>query len=465
MTTVHSPGSTASVATARARKERGSFVFVLLALYLFLLFFRPFDEVTALKVLHLPMVTGGLCLIVYLAHRFSRGQRVIPFTPIATALGLLTLWILFTIPFSFWVSGSLQTFWDAWVKMAVLFFLLANVPESSRQIWRAIWVCILGATGVSVIAVALRVLFGEAVADGRLVSNASGLYSGPNFFAMTLILLFPYALFVFFLHNRVMVRLFAGLVVAIFTIANLMTESRSGLLVEVLVVLLIFWKLRDWGISLLKTVGALVLGAVLFLPLAPAGLWQRFSALFSDSDVNHVDVNSTEGSALVSLQERQQLMVRAVILTFENPILGVGMNNFPVAAHARFDTGPGEWLGCHDTFLQISAELGLPGLLLHLFLLYVTFKSLRQLKKRLRSLKTAIPDAEEFRLASEATAVSFYGYVAFSVIAHLGYQPYFFIIAGVVQSLTNLLPAIERPVQVESASISVAPAWNADFLS
>jgi O-antigen ligase len=440
------------------KEERGSCLFFLLAFYLFLLFFRPFDQVTFLQVLHLPMVTGGLCLIAYVAHRLSRGQSVIPRSPIATALGLLTLWMILILPFSFWISGSLQTFWDAWVKMIFLYILLGNVPQSARQVWFALWVCIFGATGVSLIAVALKVLLGENVGEGRLVSNASGLYSGSNFFAMTLILLLPYVLFVFFLHKRIVVRLFAGFVVATFTVTNLMTESRSGLLVEAVVVLLVFWTLRDWGISAVKTVGALVLGAALFLPLAPNGLWQRFSALFSDYDVGQVDVNSTMGSALASLQERQQLLLRAVILTEENPIFGVGMNNFPAAAHARFDTGPGEWLGCHDTFLQLSAELGIPGLLLHLFLLYVTFKSLRRLKERLRPVKTKGLNLLELGLLTDATVVSFWGYVLFSAVAHLGYQPYFFILAGVAQSISNVWSQVEGPVPAKVAVPSIATA-------
>jgi O-antigen ligase len=447
--------SMGSLPVVRAQEEHGRFLFLVLATYLFLFFFRPFDQISWLQALHLPMVTGGFCLVAYVAHRLSRGQGVVPLSPITTAIVLLTVWILFTVPFSFWISGSLQTFWDAWVKMIILYILLANIPQSARQIWCAVWVCIVGATGVSLMAVALRVLLGESVSEGRLVSNASGLYSGPNFFAMTLILLLPYALFVFFVHQRLLVRLFAGFVVATFTIANLMTESRGGLLVETLVVLLVFWRLRDWGISAAKTLGVMLLGAILLLPLAPSGLWQRFSALLSSSDVSQVDPNSTAGSALLSLKERQQLFVRAMVLTVENPVFGVGMNNFPAAAHERFDTGPGEWLGCHDTFLQLSAELGIPGLLLHLFLLYVTFKSLRQLRRNLQSARNLVSEFAEIRLASDATMVSFWGYVVFSLIAHLGYQPYFFIIAGIGQSLINLFP---RAHERTAATARLAPA-------
>jgi putative inorganic carbon (HCO3(-)) transporter len=432
---------------AQSRVERrGNFLFLALLTYLFLFFFRPFDQITWLQALHLPMLTGGFCLLAYVSRRLSMGQSIVPVSPITNAIWLLTIWILFTLPFSFWISGSVQTFWDAWVKMIALYILLANIPQSARQIWSAVWICVVGATGVSVIAVALRVLLGESVAEGRLVSNASGLYSGPNFFAMTLILLLPYVLFTFFITRRPSTRLFAAFVIAIFTIANLMTESRGGLLVETFVVVLVVWRLGDWGISRTKTVGVMALGAMLLLPLAPAGLWQRFSALFSDADVNQVDPNSTAGSALLSLKERQQLLLRAVIITVENPVFGVGMNNFPAASHQRFDTGDGEWLGCHDTFLQLSAELGIPGLLLHLFLLYATFKSLRQLRRSLSAAKDVLKESTEMRLAADATMASFWGYVVFSIIAHLGYQPYFFVVAGIGQGLINLLPPAYRQI-------------------
>jgi O-antigen ligase len=447
-----------SVATSGVeKKQSGTSAYLLLIFYLFLIFFRPFDLVPSLKVLHLPMVTGGLCLFTYVATRFAAGRPIFPLTPVTKVLAAMTVWVLITVPFAFWIHGSLQGFWNDWCKMVILFFLLANVLQSAENAQRAIWVCVLGATGVSVIAVALKVLLGESVSEGRLVSDASGLYSGPNFFSMTLILLLPYALFFFFLHRRILIRIFAGFVVAAFTVANMMTESRTGMVGEILVVIMAFWMLREWGVSLVKTAGFVLLAALLFLPLAPKGLWDRFSTVFGSYDINKIDRNSAAGSALGSEEQRKELLVRALIMTAENPVFGVGMNNFPSASHERFNTGAEDWLGCHNTFLQISSELGVPGLVIYLALLYAAWKTIRSTKLRLSREETELPEARQLRLLNDATMISLAGYILFSTFAHLGYQPYFFWVAGIGQGLSNISMRLV-PASAPVTSLATATA-------
>jgi hypothetical protein len=435
-------------AAGQTKAER-SFSYLLLLFYLMMLFLRPYDLIPSLKVLHLPMVSGGLCFAVYIWSCYSTGRTVFPPTPIAKMLAVMTVWAMLTIPFAFWISGSFTAFWNDWLKMVVLFLMLGNVLRSARNVQGAMWMCIVSATCISSMAIALKVLLGESVAEGRLVSDASGLYSGPNFFSMTLILLLPYVLFFLFLHHSLLVRAFAAFVAVVFTIANMLTESRSGVIGEGLVVMLVFWSLRRWGISLTKTVGVLALGAVLLLPFAPKGLWERFSTLFISSDVSTLDPNSAAGSALGSKRQREELLLQAVILTAENPIFGVGMNNFPAAAHARFNNGDEEWVGCHDTFLQISSELGIPGFLLYTFLLWAAWKTVRLPGKQMSPAEAELPENRQFRILSDATVISFIGYALFSTMAHVGYQPYFFVVAGIGESLRHIYLRSVEPVPVD----------------
>ena len=433
--------------TGQANADR-SLSYLLLLFYLMTLFLRPYDLIPALKVLHLPMVSGSLCFVVYIWSRYSSGRTVFPLTPITKLLGFMTVWAMLTIPFAFWKSGSFTTFWNDWLKMLILFFMLGNVLQSARNVQGALYMCIVSATCISSIAIALKILLGESVANGRLVSDASGVYSGPNFFSMTLILFFPYVLFLFFLHNNFWIRLFSGFAIGAFTIANMLTESRAGTIGEALVVILVFWKLREWGVSAMKTAGVTVLTAILLLPFAPKGLWERFSTLFVSSEVA-MDPNSTSGSALGSKRQREELLVQSVILTAENPIFGVGMNNFAAAAHDRFNNSDEEWVGCHDTFLQISSELGIPGLLLYVFLLRAAWKTVRLPGRQMSPEYAALPDNRQFRILSDATVISFTGYVLFSTLAHLGYQPYFFVVAGIGESLRHIYLRSAEPAPLE----------------
>jgi O-antigen ligase len=165
---------------------------------------------------------------------------------------------------------------------------------------------------------------------------------------------------------------------------------------------------------------------------------------------------SKEHSALGSKEQREVLLVRALIITVENPIFGIGMNNFPSKSHERFNSGPEDWLGCHDTFLQISSELGIPGLALYLLLLWTTWKTIQSTRARLRGREGGdLPDSQQLRLLADATMVSFCGYVLFSAVAHLGYQPYYFVVAGFGQSLSFISMRVTAPA---AAKLSPTPA-------
>lgn len=422
--------------------------YLLLLFYLAMLFLRPYDFIPALKVLHLPMVSGGLCFAVYMWSRYNSGQTIFPKTPVTKTLVLMTVWAIITTPFSFWISGSLTAFVNDWLKMCILFLMLGNVLKSARNVQGALWMCIVSVTCISSLAIALKVLLGESVADGRLVSDASGVYSGPNLFSMTLIMFLPYVLFFFFLHPKLWVRLFSGFAIGVFTVANMLTESRAGTMGEILVVILVFWKLRGWGVGLVKTVGVTVLAAILFIPFAPKGLSERFSTLFSDTDAV-VDPNSASGSALGSKRQREELLVHAVILTAENPILGVGMNNFAAASHDRFNTRAEDWVGCHNTFLQVSSELGLPGLVLYIFLLSAAWKTVRLPGRQMSPAQAELPENRQFRILSDATVISFVGYILFSVVSHFAYEPYFFVVMGFAESLRNIYLRSAEPAPIE----------------
>lgn len=431
---------TPTITATQASETKSGYVYFCLIAYLFLMFSRPFDYFPALKVFHLPLVTAGLCLIAYTLNRIGSGKPLIPRTPTMKILLLLSLWILFTIPFAFWVSNSIRSYWNDWAKMVVLFLLLGNVMNRPKQVKRAIWVCMLGALPVCLSALALRLLFGESVAHGRLVAEASGIYAGSNYFSMTLILLLPFAIMIFFLDRRIPVRITAAGLIVVFTITNMFTESRAGVLGESLVVLLALWKLRDWGFSIFKTLGVIFIGLILLSPLAPKGLWQRFSTLFEDYNRTDLSPTSATYSAIGSLDEREELLMKAVIITAENPIVGVGINNFGAASHHRWNTGSGRsYLGCHNTYLEYSAELGLPGILLYLALLYAAWKTLRLTKQRVSESRVRdLPETKDLRMLNDAAAISLWGYVLFCCVAHLGYQPYFFFVAGIGEALFHI---------------------------
>ena len=132
-------------------------------------------------------------------------------------------------------------------------------------------------------------------------------------------------------------------------------------------------KLRD-GLSLV----AIVSVVLLFLPDA---FWERMSTIRLGSE-------QTEGSA----QERMHMMTAAFWAVVDKPLFGVGPDCWlAVAEHysgLRFDP--------HNIWLKLTAEIGIPGLILYLVALGATVRQLF----RVRTLATRRRDPESANLAT-----------------------------------------------------------------
>ena len=92
-------------------------------------------------------------------------------------------------------------------------------------------------------------------------------------------------------------------------------------------------------------------GAVILLMAAPALYWDRINSLYEAA--RHV---SQDHAILV----RVRTLKVAAILGFENPVFGVGIGNF-IYQSGRFLPFTKV---VHNAFLQIFAELGLPGIVI-----------------------------------------------------------------------------------------------------
>jgi O-antigen ligase len=442
---------------AKMNDQEGSFTFGLLAFILFLLFFRPADLFTALKVLHLPMIFVIICFGSHLVSSSSRGEPIFRITPITKVLAALTLWCLICVPFAYWQGGALATLVNDWMKMLVLFVLMVNVILTVKQLRIAIWICVLCATVVSVTAIVGFMLHGSLDASGRLTALVNGPYAGANYFAVTIVLMLPFALFDAFLHPRIIVRILSFVCCGIFVVATLLTQSRAGIAGMVLVSMLFLWQLRKWGKSLTRIFVITALLVPLAAVLTPHGVWVRFSTLFEDYDVSSLSPTSGLRMAAGSQKERLQLIYKAVTLTLDRPIFGVGMGDFSSASAHTWTSGSGrDWVQTHNTYLQISSELGIPGLALYITLLVVTFRTLRRARDQ---IPEGGPGTKPYmlRLLCDATRVSLIGYLLTSAFANVGYQPYYFIIAGIGQAIA--LVALKVTANEPQTVPRPAPAW------
>jgi hypothetical protein len=86
--------------------------------------------------------------------------------------------------------------------------------------------------------------------------------------------------------------------------------------------------------------------------------------MFSDS--------ATEGpanEAEASKEGRINLIKKAVNLTIQHPIFGVGAGMFPLAAWGKMDAHV-----THNTYVQVSSETGIPGFLIYMAAIVLSFR-------------------------------------------------------------------------------------------
>jgi O-antigen ligase len=163
----------------------------------------------------------------------------------------------------------------------------------------------------------------------------------------------------------------------------LLTQSRGAFLAIAATLLLVLAQQKRRGQLIIR----LALVIVLLNFVAPAGVTDRIRGLTKATDVGQLKEVDKEGSA----EQRYEIWKIATKIIREHSLLGVGIGAYPwvhqiYALGDEFDpTGRG-WRDTHSTFLNVTAETGIPGLLAFLTMLAVTLRYARRTRKRVREL-------------------------------------------------------------------------------
>jgi O-antigen ligase len=132
------------------------------------------------------------------------------------------------------------------------------------------------------------------------------------------------------------------------------------------------------------------------------------------------------------------------------PLTGVGISCFNIA-HADF-SGTNINISPHNSFLQIAAELGIPGLLLFLVIIFTSIVAARRVRRLTREGK--IP--EELWWLAAAIEISFIGFIVSASLLTHAYSPIFCFLTGISASLVARYQAAERAQENNEAEIEYA---------
>jgi hypothetical protein len=343
-------------------------------------------------------------------------------------LGFVACLIL-SIPFSDWKGGSLAVVMSYLRTNFIVLFLIAGLVMTWRECWRLLGMLSLAAITSILLGVFFRA---DTMADDGRLAVSDGLTMGnANDYAALLTLLLPFLALVLMTPGRAIVlRIVAlgGLLYGLYAILS--TGSRGAEIAIFVAFAFILYRLspiqRIW-----LAVAAVAVGALLVVAL-PGTITQRLATLvWTRSD-------AAQDEAAGSGESRWYLLRKSLIFTVQRPLFGVGPGEF--ADHegfaARAEGLHGNWHATHNTYTQISSEVGIPAAI---FFIAALVSAYRLMSRTLRQARARPPSRENAMIAAGAFCVLI-AIVAFSCsvfFLSLAYQFYFLALTGIAIALSR----------------------------
>jgi O-antigen ligase len=342
--------------------------------------------------------------------------------PVTRIVLFLALMAAISVPTSLWPGMSFEYLMKNLLPAIVLSLAVMGAISSLLDVRRFVWAQVLGASLYSAI-ILTRFDIGP---DGRL---GNLVFYDANDLGMLLVCTVPFTIYLLRHARGLVPRAFAGasLVLCLLTIVK--TGSRGAFLGLLAVSLYLVFRFA----SVHLTTRLLTVGAVVAALVVGAGdtYWTAMGTL----------LKPTEDYNWVGNQSGGRMMVwgRGIGYMEGRPFSGVGLAAFPMAEGtisplaAQQSYGDGlKWSAAHNSFVQVGAELGVPGLALFVAIVWLTFRTAARLARD--ALARAPADVAVAGLASVHAAVVV-GYAVSGFFLSQAYSPYLYFVVGTVVGL------------------------------
>jgi len=385
---------------------------------------RIHDLFPVLAVFKPALTAGTLAIALYLLQRsrVRRMQRVRSRTAVCL-LGLV-LWSALSVPGALNQGTAFQS-WTELCRTAAISFVIAASVRSVRDVERVALVY-FGVTVVYAIVVLARFqLDAESWRLGRLY------YYDANDFATLVVTAMPLGLYFVLAKRRPVVRAAALAGLALLAVCLIRSGSRGGFLAFLVVAAFVL--MRVTTIPARSRLAGLVLILAVLSATASDQYWAQMQTI----------VRPKQDYNLTSEEGRLKVWKRGLDYMSAHPVFGVGANNFPVAEGtisplARLaERGIGvRWGAAHNSYVQVAAELGVPGFVLFVALLWSAFASLRRAALRRRGGSTRPPTDELSRLAQTLMA-AFIGFAVGALFLSLAYTDMLYTLVAMAMGLAK----------------------------
>jgi O-antigen ligase len=356
-----------------------------------------------------------------------------PFRGLRTSMGLLWLgfgaWLLVAAPFSVWRGGTFQTLISYYPHAFMMLFYVAACAISINQCRRFLFTLSIGAFVVLVCCFK----FGSMVGD-RFTLPDSVFFSNANELALQLAL--GIAFMIFFFFTRSFILKVVGIAGIALSLRYMLKTGSRGVFLAVAVMALVVFLFSRYKIQIIALGVPITLVAFAFIPPATR---DRLLFIRTDSSAEVTVSSELELSALESQLQRERLLRMSLELTLTHPLVGVGPDQFAVAAAGESEKkgAHSEWRGTHNTYTQVSSEAGLPA-----FVFYTSALFLGLVANYRRYRAASAKNLTDIAGLSFSLFLATLVYAVATIFFHIAYSSYLPIMLG----LTIALELAARPI-------------------
>ncbi len=327
--------------------------FSLVVFYLVLTFIRPQDFVQGM--VGIPLVQFVIfVLIIGVILKAGNKEKI---ELIQTQQNKFMFFFWFAVVMStfavHWLQYTADVFFS-WMRYVLIYLVLVNTINSTKQMSAALWVIILSVAMTSWFGI--QQFYGNDIVgvgahhDGRI--RGVGIFD-TNQLAYTIDFSLALLIGLFKSTRNILGKIVLFIIGMIYVYAVYLTQSRGGLLC--LISVLVFSAIVFGKSKILKTFapGFGVLGVIILMKIS-----QRFSSTF--------DYGADE-----SAQVRMDIWGGALSLLKQYPLFGIGFQQFREYFKRT----------AHSAYIECSTELGLFGFFCWLALFYFCFKNIGKIEQ------------------------------------------------------------------------------------
>jgi O-antigen ligase len=383
-----------------------------LLLFTVVLIGAPQGLFPALVPLRPAFVAGLVSAGTYVLHCLHRGAPLTTMEPeVRRVLALFVLGVL-SVPTSYWPGGSIGVLTNTLGKSVVVFILLVNLITTLPRLRTMLWVLAL-VSALPAITGVKNYLAGDLVA-GRPEGYVGGLTGNPNDLALMLNIVLAMTIGLWLASADRFRRLVLAALIALCLGGIFVTKSRAGFIYLVVIAALYAYRLK-------RTVRLVIAFAAVLaiLSLVVDGFAERMQTIL---DIESDPTGSSE--------QRWDSIKKGIRLMLTHPLLGVGLGQDILALNELGSF----WTRVHNVYIQVGADLGVPGFIVYLLFVAGAIRSARVAEALWRDRPAG---AEGYRLA-EGIQISLIGFAIAILFYPVAYNFYVFYLAGLAVAVKGI---------------------------